>query len=69
MPYIVLLRSILQKKTNKEWKVLVVDYHSMRILSSSLSMYDILEEGLCLVDNIEADEEREQLPQLGALYL
>lgn len=33
-------------------------------------MYDILEEGLCLIDNIEADDkDRSQLPQLGALYL
>lgn len=33
-------------------------------------MYDILEEGLCLIDNIEAEEkDRSQLPQLGALYL
>lgn len=31
-------------------------------------MYDIMDEGFCLVDNIE-EESRESLPQLPALYL
>ena len=31
-------------------------------------MYDIMDEGFCLIDNLE-DENRESLPQLPALYL
>lgn len=31
-------------------------------------MYDIMDEGFCLIDNLEEDN-RESLPQLPALYL
>jgi len=46
--------------------VLVVDRHTSRILSSALRMYDIMEAGVLVLQNLMV--EREKLPDLPAIY-
>jgi hypothetical protein len=46
--------------------VLVVDSHTARILSSALRMYDIMEAGVLVLQNLE--KKREKLPDLPAIY-
>ncbi|KAI7851749.1 Sec1-like protein [Circinella umbellata] len=49
-----------------KWKIVVVDSKSTRILNAACKMYDILEENVTLVENIE--KQRQPYPTLDAVY-
>ena len=47
--------------------VLVLDDHSTRVISSSMRMYDIMDQGVALVERLAL--KRQKLPEMEALYL
>jgi syntaxin-binding protein 1 len=49
------------------WKVLIVDDHSMRVVSSAVGMYDIMERKITLVESLE--KKRAPFPDMGGIYL
>ncbi|KAI9491623.1 Sec1-like protein [Zychaea mexicana] len=49
-----------------KWKIVVVDSKSTRILTAACKMYDILEENVTVVENIE--KQRQPYPTLDAVY-
>jgi len=48
------------------WKVLLVDKTSMRIISTCCRMYDVMEKGITVVENVNI--ERQPLSKLEAIY-
>ncbi|GAA5812262.1 hypothetical protein MFLAVUS_005712 [Mucor flavus] len=61
-----LMESIRSVQPPGKWKIIVVDSKSSLILNAACKMYDILEENVTLVENIE--RKRQAYPTLEAIY-
>ncbi|KAI9313586.1 Sec1-like protein [Dichotomocladium elegans] len=61
-----LMDSIKAVQPPGKWKIVVVDAKSAQILNAACKMYDILEENVTLVENIE--KQRQPYPTLDAVY-
>lgn len=68
------MREIVQKKFVDEvigiaagWKVLVMDEHATRVISAALTMYDIMERRVTLVEQLAKN--RQPFPDMDVIYL
>ena len=55
---------ILKAKGKEKAIVLIVDYHTAKILSSCLRMYDVMEAGVLVLENVLLTRERLDLPAI-----
>eukprot|EP00283_Hemiselmis_rufescens_P012179 CAMPEP_0173439142 /NCGR_PEP_ID=MMETSP1357-20121228/20791_1 /TAXON_ID=77926 /ORGANISM="Hemiselmis rufescens, Strain PCC563" /LENGTH=160 /DNA_ID=CAMNT_0014404481 /DNA_START=37 /DNA_END=516 /DNA_ORIENTATION=- len=62
-----LLAVIKEVRTASGWKVLVVDQHAVRVISSACKMGEIIEEGVTLVEKLEIERQPDRAVE--ALYL
>ena len=53
-------------KPENEWKVLILDHHSTRILNASISMHEITECGVTVVEDLMRS--RQPLRRFEAIY-
>lgn len=53
-------------KPENEWKVLVLDHHTTRILNASISMHEVTENGVTVVEDLMVS--RQPLRMFEAIY-
>lgn len=65
----VILRDVIQdaSKNSSGWMVLVLDAAATRIVSSVLTMFDIMEERVTLVESLEKN--RQPFPEMSVVYI
>ncbi|EKX52395.1 Sec1 family protein B, partial [Guillardia theta CCMP2712] len=51
---------------DQDWKVLVVDGNSVRVVSTACRLSEMTEEGISLIENVELD--RQPMPNMHAIY-
>ncbi|KAG0576062.1 hypothetical protein KC19_5G052300 [Ceratodon purpureus] len=61
-----MLHSVKTTKQSTEWKVLIMDEMTLKVMSSSCKMTEITDEGISLVENL--GKSRQPLPALDAVY-
>lgn len=61
-----MLRSVKTTERSTEWKVLIMDEMTVKVMSSSCTMTEITDEGISLVESL--GKSRQPLPALDAVY-
>ncbi|GMH80660.1 hypothetical protein TrLO_g1447 [Triparma laevis f. longispina] len=62
-----LLTDVLSPCTTSGWSVLLVDAASMRVISSCVGMYQLMENRITTVDDVKT--KRQPMPEMDAIYL